>query len=103
MEETTVGEIALAARLCYTIHMSEPVKPAVQRKKSPRIAFVNYDQCTGCEACIAVAPHETCLLRVSENPFTSSVEVQAETCTGCTLCMKICPWDAITMIPRPAP
>jgi Pyruvate/2-oxoacid:ferredoxin oxidoreductase delta subunit len=81
--------------------MAEPAKPVVQKRLSPRVALVNYDQCTGCEACIAVAPHDTCLVRVSENPLTSSVEVDNDVCTGCTLCMKICPWDAIVMIPRP--
>lgn len=78
----------------------KPAAPA--RRLSPRVAYINFDQCTGCEACITVAPHDTCLVRVSEQPFTSSVEVQNEQCTGCTLCMKICPWDAITMVPRPA-
>jgi len=82
--------------------MAETPAPQVARKKSPRVALVNYDQCTGCEACIAVAPHETCLIRVSEHPLTSAVIVQNDICTGCTLCMKICPWDAITMVPRPA-
>ena len=81
--------------------MAETQKPAIKRRKSPRVALVNYDQCTGCEACIAVAPHETCLVRKSEDPLTSHVIVDNDTCTGCTLCMKICPWDAITMVPRP--
>ncbi len=79
--------------------MSEQTK--VPQRRSAKIAFVNYDQCTGCEACIAVAPWDTCLVRVSENPATSSVEVDKDVCTGCTLCMKICPWDAIIMVPRP--
>lgn len=76
-------------------------QPQIKRKPSPRVALVNYDQCTGCEACIAVAPWDTCLVRVSEHPLTSAVKVDNDICTGCTLCMKICPWDAITMIPRP--
>jgi ferredoxin len=77
-----------------------PKVPA--RKPSPRIAHVNFDQCTGCEACIAVSPWDTCLVRMSEHPLTSHVKVDPAVCTGCTLCTKICPWDAITMIPRPA-
>jgi Na+-translocating ferredoxin:NAD+ oxidoreductase subunit B len=81
---------------------AQPKPPAPARRLSPRVALINFDQCTGCEACIAVAPHDTCLVRVSEQPFTSSVEVMNDQCTGCTLCMKICPWDAITMVPRPA-
>jgi len=77
----------------------KPAAPA--RRLSPRVALINFDQCTGCEACIAVAPHDTCIVRVSERPLTSSCEVINAECTGCTLCMKICPWDAITMVPRP--
>jgi ferredoxin len=75
---------------------------APTRKLSPRVANVNYDQCTGCEACIAVSPWDACLVRLSEVPLTSHVQVDPNICTGCTLCVKICPWDAITMIPRPA-
>jgi ferredoxin len=52
-----------------TENKPETPKPAVAaRKPSPRVAFVNYDQCTGCEACIAVAPWDDCLQRLS---FTS--------------------------------
>jgi Pyruvate/2-oxoacid:ferredoxin oxidoreductase delta subunit len=81
-----------------------PVSPTLApgRKPSPRVAFVNYDQCTGCEACIAVAPWDNCLIRISDEPATSHVKTNNSACTGCTLCMKICPWDAITMVPRPA-
>jgi ferredoxin len=77
-----------------------PAAPA-PKKRSPRIADVNFDQCTGCEACIAVAPWDDCLVRMSEHPLNSHVKVDPNKCTGCTLCMKICPWDAITMVPRP--
>ena len=69
-------------------------------KRSPRVAFINYDQCTGCEACIAVAPHPDCIVRTEFLPEASSCDVVEDKCTGCTLCMKICPWDAIIMIPR---
>jgi Na+-translocating ferredoxin:NAD+ oxidoreductase subunit B len=71
------------------------------KKPSPRVALINFDQCTGCEACIATAPWDNCLIRVSVEPHTSSVKTNNDACTGCTLCMKICPWDAITMVPRP--
>ncbi len=79
------------------------VKPPV--RKSRTIAKIWAERCTGCEACIAVAPHDTCILKADQDrtqPFGMIVcEVQNDVCTGCTLCMKICPWDAITMIPRP--
>ncbi|MBL8023145.1 MAG: 4Fe-4S binding protein [Elusimicrobia bacterium] len=74
-------------------------------RKSRTIAFISPDLCTGCEACIAVAPHETCIVKAStDNTLPTGLivcDVQANICTGCTLCMKICPWDAITMVPRP--
>lgn len=76
-----------------------------QTRKSRTIAAIWPERCTGCEACIAVAPHESCIKKADQDPtkpFGMIVcEVQDDTCTGCTLCMKICPWDAITMIPRP--
>jgi Na+-translocating ferredoxin:NAD+ oxidoreductase RNF subunit RnfB len=74
--------------------------PKAPARKSPKVAYINFDQCTGCEACIAVAPHPDCISRVRVEPQVSSCEVVEEKCTGCTLCMKICPWDAIIMIPR---
>ncbi len=79
-------------------------KPAAPRR-SKTIAKIWFERCTGCEACIAVAPWDDCIAKVSQDPnlaFGMVVcEIQVDKCTGCTLCMKICPWDAITMIPRP--
>ncbi len=76
-----------------------------QTRKSRTIAKIWAERCTGCEACIAVAPHDTCIKKVSQDPNTPFgmivCDVQDDICTGCTLCMKICPWDAITMVPRP--
>lgn len=76
-----------------------------QTRKSRTIAKIWPERCTGCEACIAVAPWDTCILKTDQDPnkpFGMIVcDVQQDVCTGCTLCMKICPWDAITMVPRP--
>jgi Na+-translocating ferredoxin:NAD+ oxidoreductase RNF subunit RnfB len=90
--------------MAETVKINDADKPTSPsgKKPSPRVAFVNFDQCTGCEACIAVAPWDNCLVRVSTDPNTSNVKTNNDACTGCTLCMKICPWDAITMVPRPA-
>lgn len=79
--------------------------PPAQTRKSRTIATIWPERCTGCEACIAVAPWDDCIKKADQDPtkpFGMIVcNVQEDTCTGCTLCMKICPWDAITMIPRP--
>jgi Pyruvate/2-oxoacid:ferredoxin oxidoreductase delta subunit len=84
----------------------KPVPAAGQAKKSRTIAKIWPERCTGCEACIAVAPWDTCIRKAEQDqnkPFGMIVcEIQTDVCTGCTLCMKICPWDAITMVPRPA-
>ncbi len=77
-------------------------KPA---RRSKTIAKIWFERCTGCEACIAVAPWDDCIKKADAEPSTPfgmvACEIQADRCTGCTLCMKICPWDAITMVPRP--
>jgi ferredoxin len=76
-----------------------------QSRKSKTIAQIWPERCTGCEACIAVAPWVDCIAKADQDankPFGMIVcEIQTDKCTGCTLCMKICPWDAITMVPRP--
>ncbi|MBL0058805.1 MAG: 4Fe-4S dicluster domain-containing protein [Elusimicrobia bacterium] len=78
---------------------------ATPTRKSRTIAYISADRCTGCEACIAVAPHDTCIVKVSQDITLPTglvvCDVQPDVCTGCTLCLKICPWDAITMVPRP--
>ena len=81
------------------------IPPPPQPRRSKTIAKIFPERCTGCEACIAVAPWDDCIKKVStaiDVPTGLIVcDVQQDKCTGCTLCMKICPWDAITMEPRP--
>ncbi|MBK8422669.1 MAG: 4Fe-4S binding protein [Elusimicrobia bacterium] len=78
--------------------------PTAPTRKSRTIAEISPDRCTGCEACMAVMPHDDCIVKVSNDitlPTTLIVcEVNVDRCTGCTLCLKICPWDAIAMVPR---
>jgi Na+-translocating ferredoxin:NAD+ oxidoreductase RNF subunit RnfB len=82
-----------------------PAAPAAQPRRSKTIAKIWEERCTGCEACIAVAPWDNCIIKVSHDPTRPTgmivCDVQPAVCTGCTLCMKICPWDAISMVPRP--
>ncbi len=85
------------------------VSPAPKKKKkSPLIAIVHPEGCTGCEVCIEFCPVD-CLYKVPgpENPdehgFVSMngiVIVDEEVCIGCKLCAKYCPWDTIDMVKR---
>jgi ferredoxin len=82
-----------------------PSSAPAPARRSRTIAKIWPERCTGCEACIAVAPWDACIVKEGTdlNVPTGMVvcDVDADKCTGCTLCMKICPWDAIEMIPRP--
>jgi Fe-S-cluster-containing hydrogenase component 2 len=85
--------------------MDTPAPAKAPARKSRTIAKIWSERCTGCEACMAVMPHDDCIIKVDADPNIPAgmivCDVQNDKCTGCTLCMKICPWDAITMEPRP--
>ncbi len=81
---------------------------AKKKKKSPLVAIVHPEGCTGCEVCIEFCPVD-CLYKVPgpENPeehgFVSVngiVVVDEEICIGCKLCAKYCPWETIDMVKR---
>ncbi|HWP81311.1 MAG TPA: 4Fe-4S binding protein [Bacteroidota bacterium] len=81
---------------------------AKKKKKSPLVAIVHPEGCTGCEVCIEFCPVD-CLYKVPgpENPdehgFVSVngiVIVDEEVCIGCKLCAKYCPWETIDMVKR---
>jgi electron transport complex protein RnfB len=89
-------------------------KPA--RKKLPReLAVIFADNCTGCEACVAICPVDcihTITLADGAKGIESWCEVDLDRCIGCRLCVRlprrdksdpyqmlVCPWEAIEMVP----
>lgn len=79
-----------------------------KKKKSPLVAIVHPEGCTGCEVCIEFCPVD-CLYKVPgpENPgerYSNNVNgiviVDEEVCIGCKLCAKYCPWEVIDMVKR---
>jgi electron transport complex protein RnfB len=87
-----------------------PATPAAVRKKkkSPLVAIVHPEGCTGCEVCIEFCPVD-CIYKVPgpENAIEQGyasvngiVVVDEEICIGCKLCAKYCPWETIDMVKR---
>jgi electron transport complex protein RnfB len=86
------------------------------RKRLPKkLAVINADNCTGCEACMEVCPVDCIGLVTHQRGVVPQAErwceVDLERCIGCELCVHIpqeksnpyqltlCPWDAIEMVP----
>jgi Na+-translocating ferredoxin:NAD+ oxidoreductase subunit B len=85
------------------------------RKKLPqRLAVIDADNCTGCEACVEICPVDCIALRTVDagvKGTQSWCEVDWDRCIGCELCIRIprkkselyqmlvCPWEAIEMVP----
>jgi electron transport complex protein RnfB len=79
-----------------------------------KLAVINADNCTGCEACIEVCPVD-CILLITQGEGIQGVEswceIDLDRCIGCALCvhvprrrsepyeLTVCPWDAIEMVP----
>jgi electron transport complex protein RnfB len=86
------------------------------RKKVPReMAVIFADNCTGCEACVAVCPADcidTITVADGVKGTQSWCEIDLDRCIGCRLCVRlprrdktdaypnlVCPWEAIEMVP----
>jgi len=72
-----------------------------RKKAPPKLAVINQNGCTGCEACILFCPVDCIEIvpGVEHAQFQQVVEVDLARCIGCALCAKNCPWDTIEMMP----
>lgn len=84
------------------------------RKRVPkRLAVIDADCCTGCEACVEICPVDCIELRSLDQAIKGTqawCEIDWDRCIGCTLCvglpqrkgevyeLLVCPWEAIEMV-----
>jgi len=81
-----------------------PDKVSVKKTRPRQIAWVDEDNCTGCETCIPFCPVD-CIEPVPIDKHTfppiPPVHVRDNECIGCQICARVCTkltWDAIRMI-----
>ena len=89
------------------------VLSSATRKRPKKLAVIDRDCCTGCEACIEVCPVD-CIELVRQGLGVKGIDawcvIDADRCIGCELCihlprkssdlyeLTICPWTAIEMV-----
>jgi electron transport complex protein RnfB len=90
------------------------VQSGAPQRIPKKLAVINADHCTGCEACVEVCPVD-CIRLITRGlgvkGSESWCEIDLELCIGCELCVRlprrkgdpyelqICPWDAIEIVP----
>tara|TARA_Y100001970_G_scaffold287085_1_gene410855 strand:+ start:1486 stop:1812 length:327 start_codon:yes stop_codon:yes gene_type:complete len=81
-----------------------PERVQVKKKRPKSVAWVDEDNCTGCQACVPFCPVD-CIEPVPLNkhifPPIPPVHVREDECIGCQICAKVCTkltWDAIRMM-----
>ena len=82
-----------------------PDKIATKKVRPKLTAWVDEDNCTGCEACVPFCPVD-CIEPVPIDkhvyPPIPPVQIRYNECIGCQICARVCTkltWDAIRMLP----
>ncbi len=81
-----------------------PDKVSSKKKRPKIIAFVDEDNCTGCQACVPFCPVD-CIEPVAKTKYhlpIPPVQIRFNECIGCQICARVCTkmtWDAIRMLP----
>ena len=81
-----------------------PQKVNTKKTRPKKIAWVDEDNCTGCQACVPFCPVD-CIEPVAKDkyefPLIPPVQVRFNECTGCQVCARgstKMTWDAIRMV-----
>ena len=81
-----------------------PDKIATKKVRPKLTAWVDEDNCTGCQACVPFCPVD-CIEPVHIDkhvyPPIPPVQIRFNECIGCQICARVCTkltWDAIRMV-----
>tara|TARA_B100001123_G_scaffold422101_1_gene530544 strand:+ start:74 stop:394 length:321 start_codon:yes stop_codon:yes gene_type:complete len=81
-----------------------PDKIASKKVRPKMTAWVDEDNCTGCQACVSFCPVD-CIEPVQIDkhvyPPIPPVQIRFNECIGCQICARVCTkltWDAIRMV-----
>ena len=80
-----------------------PERVQVKKKRPKSVAWVDEDNCTGCQVCVPFCPVD-CIEPVPKDKYDipiPPVQVRFDECIGCQICAKVCTkltWDAIRML-----
>ena len=81
-----------------------PDKIAKKKVRPKQTAWVDEDNCTGCQACVPFCPVD-CIEPVELDkhvfPPIPPVQIRFNECIGCQICARVCTkltWDAIRMV-----
>ena len=76
----------------------------VKKTRPRKMAWVDEDNCTGCQACVPFCPVD-CIEPVAKDKYEipiPPVQVRFNECIGCKVCARVCTkltWDAIRLMP----